>query len=162
MRSCVENHSHLLAPAIQDQAGAADCPCRGNCIAIHQTLPCVRRLSWVLRKNRGEHETLDFPTDLQQTPDAWNTWGSGKMCIQSRSYGRVHHPRSHRSTKYLHPIFVLAFQYSPPLSSIPPPLTFIRLSVKVCLWKKNVFEFLTMDCLYPIDKDGKINLFYYY
>lgn len=38
MRSYLGNHGYLLVPALQDQAGAADHPCR------------VRRLSSVLRK----------------------------------------------------------------------------------------------------------------
>lgn len=117
MRSYLGNHGYLLAPALQDQAGAADHPCR------------VRRLSLVLRKTSRRYrispQIAEDTTCLEQVRLRRNLHLIQTVCLDIL---RVHHLGSHRNTKYLKPIFELALQYSPPLSSTPLLPTLIRLS----------------------------------
>lgn len=113
----------------------------------HQLLSWVRRLSSVPRKIRGDYMIQVFPTDMQEIPHTWNRGDSGKICIWSRPYIRAHPLRSHRNRKHLKPVFDLAPQYSPPLSSTEPLHTLIRLRVNV--YKKSGLEFVTTGLPIP-------------
>lgn len=142
MRSYMGHHGHLLAPALQDQAGAADHPCRGS--LSEDSTQCSGK--------PGERMRYRISSQVSY---AWNRWGSGKICIWSKSYVSVYHLRSHRNTKYLKPVFELALQYSLPLSSTSPLPSLIWLGVKVWVWVCH-----HRFCLYPTDRNGTITFFW--